>query len=219
MSIDYRSLYNSSSSPIGFPSFGLALTGTTETSYPNFVFPKDSFRPSIIFYLSTSVSNKSTLFKTIISFYIIISPKIIHSDVWVWMPLLSTTKIIKSMIEAPPITVHIKDAWPGQSTKVIYRCVNFSSFGECLSLNQSGIFITKAENPKSKVIPLSVLYLDLSKPAVEPIVESAFERDVFPESIWPSIPMLKLKVVDGSKSGSLLSIQGIDSNDASIIQY
>jgi len=81
--------------------------------------------------------------------------------------------------------------------------------GECFSLNHYGISITNAENPKSSVIPHSVDCQDLSNPAVDPIVDSALQRLVFPESMCPRTPMLKLKVVVGSKVGSELSILGI----------
>ena len=50
-----------------------------------------------------------------------ISANTMHSAVWVWMPLMaSTTRIMRSMILAPPIIVRIKDACPGQSTSVIW---------------------------------------------------------------------------------------------------
>ena len=64
---------------------------------------------------------------------------------------------MKSIIEAPPIIVFIRLAWPGQSTKVNWIYSDPFNFSLCFSLNQSGIFTTKAENPKSSVIPLSLL--------------------------------------------------------------
>ena len=69
-----------SSSPWGGPSLGFALTGQTVISEPNFVFENDCLSYSLNFGKSSTIS---TLFKTIIMSYIIISPKIMHSDVYV----------------------------------------------------------------------------------------------------------------------------------------
>ncbi len=45
-----------------------------------------------------------------------------------------------------------------------------------------------AENPKSKVIPLSLDYGFLSKLAVEATVLNDLQRDVLPESMCPKTP-------------------------------
>ena len=45
-----------------------------------------------------------------------------------------------------------------------------------------GIEPVNEENPKSSVMPLSLLCGFLSKAAVDATVESAFEREVLPES-------------------------------------
>ena len=70
------------------------------------------------------------------------------------------TKNIISMICAPPIIVRIKEACPGQSTKVNWR---YSS----LTLKRVGVREKKAEKPKSRVIPLSCDCGFLSRLAVE----------------------------------------------------
>lgn len=61
-----------------------------------------------------------------------------------------------SIILAPPIIVLIKDAWPGQSTKVNY--IYFYLFYLTICWNDwlfCGTFVKNAENPKSNVIFLS----------------------------------------------------------------
>ena len=58
----------------------------------------------------------------------------------------------------------------------------------------------KAEKPRSSVIPRSLDWGFLSKPAVEAIVERALQREVFPESMWPSTPMLMFSNLEGSTS-------------------
>ena len=52
-----------------------------------------------------------------------------------------------------------------------------------------------AENPKSRVIPLSWLYGFLSKLAVEVILLKIFAIDVLPLSTCPKIPILILITV------------------------
>ena len=53
----------------------------------------------------------SILFRTTIIFEQVISPMTRHSAVCVWMPLvMSTTKIIRSIIWAPPMMVLIREA-------------------------------------------------------------------------------------------------------------
>jgi hypothetical protein len=85
------------------------------------------------------------------------------------------------------MTVFIRPACPGQSTRVNYkksiplrRSLLPCSSSFCLS--QSGTATTKAENPRSKVMPRSLLYGLLSNPAVEATVLNALHRDVLPES-------------------------------------
>lgn len=53
------------------------------------------------------------------------------------------------MIWAPPIIVLIKDAWPGQSTRVNWKYFYFT-----LVYNYSDTRVINEEKPKSKVIPL-----------------------------------------------------------------
>ena len=67
----------------------------------------------------SSSGMQSILFSTMIMESVVISPITMHSAVWVWMPLLaSITRIIMSMIWAPPMIVRMREAWPGQSTRV-----------------------------------------------------------------------------------------------------
>lgn len=90
----------------------------------------------------------------------------------VWMPrVTSTTNSIILMICAPPMIVLISDAWPGQSTKVTCS----SSYGRCC--RWSGIGIAKEENPRSSVMPLSLLCGCLSIAAVESVVDKAATAD------------------------------------------
>ncbi len=86
-----------------------------------------------------------------------------------------------------------KDPCPGQSTKV--NC-KYSSFP--LFVNFYGIFVRKAENPKSKVIPLSCDCGFLSSDAVDVISLKILHNDVFPESTWPKTPTLMLIQFVGS---------------------
>lgn len=105
---------------------------------------------------------------------------------------------MRSMIEAPPITVFIRLAWPGQSTRVNYIWSTPSSFSGSRWRNQSGMATTKAEKPRSRVIPRSFDWGLLSRDAVEVTVLRARQRDVLPESMWPSTPMLMLRIRVGS---------------------
>jgi hypothetical protein len=90
---------------------------------------------------------------------------IIHYAVWVWIPfVISTTNSIISIIWAPPIIVFNNEPWPGQSTNV--NC-KYSSL--VLIANFYGIFVKKAENPKSRVIPLYWDWGFLSNDAVDVI--------------------------------------------------
>jgi hypothetical protein len=68
----------------------------------------------------------------------------------------------------------------------------------------------KAENPKSRVMPRSLDYGFLSKPAVDAMVLRALHREVLPESIWPSTPRFTFKIRDGfDNSAEVLSIRSI----------
>ena len=107
---------------------------------------------------------------------------------------------------APPIIVFINDACPGQSTNVNYKYWYASRAWECCSLNQSGISMIKAENPRSNVIPLSFDYGFLSNPAVEAMVLMALHKLVLPESMWPNTPILIFNICYGFKVVLLLSI-------------
>ena len=104
---------------------------------------------------------------------------------------------MKSIIEAPPIIVFIRLACPGQSTKVNWIYSNPFTFSLCFSINQEGIFTTNAENPKSSVMPLSLLWGFLSKPAVDAIVLSALHKEVLPLSMCPNTPILMLMMFEG----------------------
>ena len=121
-----------------------------------------------------------------ISLLMNISAIIMHSAVWVWIPLLmSTTKNMKSMIWAPPIIVLIKDAWPGQSTRVNWKYFYFT-----LVYNYSDTRVINEEKPKSKVIPLYWDWGLLSKLAVDATCVNTLQIDVLPESTWPKTPTL-----------------------------
>lgn len=100
---------------------------------------------------------------------------------------MSTTNIIRSMIEAAPMTYFMKAAWPGQSTRVTWKnFFIFSSISYCFFNSNK-----KLENPISIVIPFSWLWGFLSREFVEAMVVSSLVIEVFPESICPIIPMLK----------------------------
>mmetsp|Transcript_13379 Transcript_13379/g.34077 ORF Transcript_13379/g.34077 Transcript_13379/m.34077 type:complete len:247 (+) Transcript_13379:803-1543(+) len=75
------------------------------------------------FSVRVASGSRSCLLSTTISSSAVSSPTTRHSAVCVWMPLVrSITSSIMSMICAPPITVRISDAWPGQSTSVNCSC-------------------------------------------------------------------------------------------------
>ena len=97
--------------------------------------------------------------------------------------VISITRNIRSIIDAPPKIVFIKEAWPGQSTRVnwIYLALQSGYLWD-------GNFVKNAENPRSRVIPLSLLWGFLSKLAVEVTLVNARTMDVFPLSIWPKTP-------------------------------
>jgi hypothetical protein len=50
------------------------------------------------------------------------------------------------------------------------------------------------EKPRSSVIPRSRLSFDLSKAAVESIVESVLTKEVLPESTWPRTPTFTFSI-------------------------
>jgi hypothetical protein len=77
---------------------------------------------------------------------------------------MSITKNIISIICAPPIIVLSNDACPGQSTSV-----NCNHYYFTFTYKNSGILLWKAENPKSRVIPLSWDCGCLSREAVDVI--------------------------------------------------
>ena len=91
----------------------------------------------------------SILFRTTIIFEQVISPITRHSAVCVWMPLvMSTTKIIRSIIWAPPMMVLIREAetsqqadayhWEVASVKLDYvesfSFLMYTSFKCCIGL-------------------------------------------------------------------------------------
>ena len=57
-----------------------------------------------------------------------------------------------------------------------------------------------AENPKSKVIPLSFDYGFLSKLAVDATVLNDLQRDVLPESMCPKTPRFIFNILCGCKA-------------------
>lgn len=69
------------------------------------------------------------------------------------------------------------DPCPGQSTNVNCKYSSLTLFE-----NFYGIFVKKAEKPKSKVIPLSCDCGFLSNEAVDVISLNILHNDVFPES-------------------------------------
>lgn len=80
---------------------------------------------SIVF-CAFSDGSKSILFRTTIILLTVISAITMHSAVWIWIPfVMSTTKMAASMMWDPPRTVLIKEAWPGQSTKVNCKVLQF----------------------------------------------------------------------------------------------
>ena len=81
-----------------------------------------------------------------------------------------------------------REPCPGQSTRV----TRTSSRGQ------------NEENPKSRVIPRSLLCGFLSNELVDPIWERHFERVVFPLSTWPNIPQFIFLIFLKFKSISLV---------------
>lgn len=135
---------------------GQAETGTIGISAPNLVNANrvcNFFVYVNIIYSLSGCGNISTLFIATMSLSISISPSTMHSAVYVCTNFCaSTTSIIMSMILAPPIIVFMREAWPGQSTRVNYMKSRESGI-ECLSRNQEGMRMMKAEKPRSRVIP------------------------------------------------------------------
>ena len=82
--------------------------------------------------------------------------------------------------------VLIRDAWPGQSTKV-YWTFSMEIFCEI----SAGASTWKEEKPRSRVMPRSLLCGFLSKLAVLATVLRAFDKLVLPLSTWPRTPTLK----------------------------
>lgn len=154
------------------------------TSAPNFVLAKTFLKATILASSILWSSSKSTLFKTTNNFEVNNSAMMIHSAVCVWMPfVMSIMRRVRSIIWTPPMTVLIKDAWPGQSTNV--NC----KYGY-LTSKRSGVFVKNAEKPKSRVIPRSCDCGFLSRLAVDATVVSIRQIEVFPESTCPRIPTL-----------------------------
>lgn len=131
----------------------------------------------------------SILLRTTIIFFMKSSAIMMHSAVCAWIPfVISIIRNIMSMIWAPPIIVLINDACPGQSTSVNCRYYSLSSCS-----NRMGTLVKNAEKPKSRVMPLSWDWGFLSRLAVDITSLKMRQSDVFPESTWPSTPMLMLR--------------------------
>lgn len=97
------------------------------------------------------------------------------------------------MRRLPPMIVRMREACPGQSTKVNCRLSYCCWLPE--SRSWSGRSTVKEEKPRSSVIPLSRDCGFLSKAAVDAVLLRALASDVFPLSTCPSTPMLKLSVL------------------------
>lgn len=100
----------------------------------------------------------------------------------------------KHVESSPPMIVRIREACPGQSTKVNCR-LSYCCCWPPLSRRWSGRSTVKEEKPRSSVIPLSRDCGFLSKAAVEAVLLSALASDVFPLSTCPSTPTLKFNVL------------------------
>lgn len=100
---------------------------------------------------------------------------------------------LKLKKSSPPMIVRIREACPGQSTRVNCR-LSYCCLPP-LSGRWSGISTVKEEKPRSSVIPLSRDCGFLSKAAVDAVLLSALASDVFPLSTCPSTPMLKFNVL------------------------
>ncbi len=170
---------------------GTAFTGTIVALSPNLVLP--IYACSFFSWASSfagSPRSRSVLLKATMSLSISISPSTIHSAVCVYISFWqSTTSTIRSIMLAPPITVFISEAWPGQSTSVNWMWSIALNFSGSFVFSHLGTSTTKALKPKSRVMPRSLDYGLLSKPAVLATVLSALHKLVLPESMWPNTPM------------------------------
>lgn len=105
------------------------------------------------------------------------------------MPLfISTTRNIRSMIWAPPMIVRIKEACPGQSTRVNWKYFYFT-----FASNYSETRVVNEEKPRSRVIPLYFDWGLLSRLAVDATWVRTRQIEVLPESTWPRTPTLILR--------------------------
>ena len=112
-----------------------------------------------------------------------------HSAVWAWIPLvMSIIRNMRSIICAPPMMVRIRDAWPGQSTRVNWRYYSLIYLS-----NLVGTRVKKAEKPRSKVMPRSCDWGFLSRLAVDVTALRIRQMEVFPGSTCPRTPMLMLR--------------------------
>mmetsp|Transcript_18936 Transcript_18936/g.52160 ORF Transcript_18936/g.52160 Transcript_18936/m.52160 type:complete len:260 (+) Transcript_18936:1349-2128(+) len=150
---DFNSSMRSLTPMAGEPSCGLAATQAKGKSAPNFVRPNVARNCLMIefkVFCRFASGIMSTLFKMMINWFARISATTRHSAVWACMPLFaSTTSVHKSMICAPPMTVRISDACPGQSTR--QNC----NVSKPSSLKCSGASVENDEKPRSRVIPRS----------------------------------------------------------------
>lgn len=122
-------------------------------------------------------------------FFMYSSAMMIHSAVWAWIPfVISMMRNIKSIICAPPIIVLMRDAWPGQSTRVNWRYYSLISLS-----NLVGTLVKNAEKPRSRVMPLSWDCGFLSRLAVDVTSLSNLQIEVLPESTCPRTPIFILR--------------------------
>mmetsp|Transcript_23189 Transcript_23189/g.78964 ORF Transcript_23189/g.78964 Transcript_23189/m.78964 type:complete len:381 (+) Transcript_23189:820-1962(+) len=155
-----------------------------------------------------SAGSMSHLFRTTMSLSVVISPTTRHSAVCVCMPLFtSITSSIRSMICAPPSTVRMRLAWPGQSTSVNCRPSYLSDIGSSCG----GRPVVKLLKPRSSVMPRTALSGCLSSAAVESWVLRARTREVLPLSTWPSTPTFTFKRRRRSASPAAGSASGVAS--------
>lgn len=93
---------------------------------------------------------------------------------------------------SPPMMVLMREAWPGQSTRVNWRLSYCCPPPSCRGSGKSTV---KEEKPRSSVMPRSRDCGFLSNAAVEAVLLSALASDVFPLSTCPSTPTLKFSVL------------------------
>lgn len=115
------------------------------------------------------------------------------SDATTLLTFIIDSSPAQKMYHSPPIIVRMREACPGQSTRV--NCRLSYCFCPPPSRRWSGRSTVKEEKPRSSVIPLSRDWGFLSKAAVDAVLLSALASDVFPLSTCPSTPTLKFSVL------------------------